>query len=89
MNSRLIVNVDDTEGARYAKRRTLLHAGYEVVDACNGAEGLAKVEELRPALVLLDVHLRARPPVPRRPSCRNAPAGTARRSSRRRPGFAP
>jgi len=57
MNARLILNVDDTEPARYVKQRTLRHAGYEVVDAANGAQALAKVEELQPALVLLDVHM--------------------------------
>ena len=52
-----LLNVDDTEAARYAKQRTLHHAGFEVVEAGTGGEALAKVEELRPALVLLDVHL--------------------------------
>jgi DNA-binding response OmpR family regulator/two-component sensor histidine kinase len=53
----LILNVDDTEGARYAKARSLQHAGFEVIDATNGTDALRKVEELRPALVVLDVHL--------------------------------
>ena len=57
MSNLLILNVDDTEGARYAKHRTLRHAGYEVVDAATGADALAKMETLKPALVLLDVHL--------------------------------
>jgi DNA-binding response OmpR family regulator/two-component sensor histidine kinase len=57
MNETLILNVDDTEGARYAKHRTLRHAGFEVVDASTGADALAKMETLKPALVLLDVHL--------------------------------
>jgi len=57
MNATLILNVDDTEGARYAKHRTLRHAGFEVVDVATGGEALAKMEVLKPALVLLDVHL--------------------------------
>ena len=53
----LILNVDDTEGARYAKGRSLRHAGFEVVDASCGREALALVEQLRPPLVVLDVHM--------------------------------
>lgn len=53
----LILNVDDTEAARYAKRRTLSHAGFAVEDAVSGIEALQKVEVLRPDLVLLDVRL--------------------------------
>jgi DNA-binding response OmpR family regulator len=52
-----ILNVDDTEAARYAKQRTLRHAGFTVVDATSGQEALAQMEALRPALVLLDVRL--------------------------------
>lgn len=55
--STLILNVDDTEAARYAKHRTLTHAGFAVDDAATGAEALQKVEALRPDLVLLDVRL--------------------------------
>ncbi|HET9208440.1 MAG TPA: response regulator, partial [Burkholderiaceae bacterium] len=57
MTGVVILNVDDTEGARYAKHRTLHHAGYEVIDASTGGEALTKMETLQPALVLLDVHL--------------------------------
>ena len=53
----LILNVDDGEVGRYAKTRQLRHFGYEVVEAATGADALAKVEELRPAVVLLDVRL--------------------------------
>lgn len=52
-----ILNVDDTEIACYTKRRTLEHAGFEVVDAHTGQEALARMEELQPPLVLLDVRL--------------------------------
>ena len=40
MTGVVILNVDDTEGALYAKHRTLRHAGYEVVDASTGGEAL-------------------------------------------------
>lgn len=52
-----ILNVDDTEVARYTKHRTLSHAGFKVVDAVSGGQGLEMVESLRPDLVLLDVRL--------------------------------
>jgi two-component system KDP operon response regulator KdpE len=38
-------------------RETLTGAGYEVDDARNGMEGLDKVREFRPDLVLLDINL--------------------------------
>ncbi|AJK45937.1 ATP-binding response regulator [Burkholderia plantarii] len=53
----LILNVDDNEGARYAKTRVLVHAGYEVIEAGTGQDALELVEARRPALVLLDVRL--------------------------------
>jgi CheY-like chemotaxis protein len=52
-----ILNVDDAEVARYAKHRTLTHAGFNVVDSASGADALAQVAAVRPALVLLDVRL--------------------------------
>jgi DNA-binding response OmpR family regulator len=52
-----ILNVDDTEVARYTKHRTLSHAGFTVVDAVSGGQALEKVESIRPDLVLLDVRL--------------------------------
>lgn len=56
MNIR-ILNVDDSDGARYAKGRVLRLAGYEVIDAASGEEALERVREDRPDLVLLDVKL--------------------------------
>ncbi len=56
-NSTLILNVDDNDGARYAKNRILQGAGYEVVEATNGTDALEMVKRLAPALVLLDVKL--------------------------------
>jgi signal transduction histidine kinase len=53
----LILNVDDGEVGRYAKTRQLRHFGYEVVEAATGSDALARVEELKPAVVLLDVRL--------------------------------
>jgi signal transduction histidine kinase len=53
----LILNVDDSEAIRYAKTRTLSRAGYRVVEAASGAEALARMDDERPALALLDVKL--------------------------------
>ena len=53
----LILNVDDDEAGRYAKTRILMRAGLRVAEAATGAEALAKVAALGPALVLLDVRL--------------------------------
>ena len=52
-----IVVVDDTEANRYAVARHLSVAGYRVVEAANGADGLKRVREEHPALVILDVRL--------------------------------
>jgi PAS domain S-box-containing protein len=53
----LILNVDDNDGARYAKTRILQSAGFEVVEATNGTDALAVVRRHAIALVLLDVKL--------------------------------
>ncbi|MEM5386859.1 response regulator [Paraburkholderia phymatum] len=53
----LILNVDDNDGARYAKTRVLVHAGFEVIEAASGYGALDQVRAHKPALVLLDVKL--------------------------------
>ncbi len=53
----LILNVDDGEVERYAKTRQVREFGFEVVEAARGAEALRLAEELRPAIVLLDIRL--------------------------------
>jgi PAS domain S-box-containing protein len=53
----LILNVDDNDGARYAKTRILQGAGFDVVEASNGTDALAVVKRGGVALVLLDVKL--------------------------------
>ena len=52
-----ILNVDDNDGARYAKTRILRSAGFNVLEAANGTDALAMVRDDEPALVLLDVKL--------------------------------
>jgi PAS domain S-box-containing protein len=56
-NPTLILNVDDNDGARYAKSRILQSAGFQVLEATNGADALDIVKREQPVLVLLDVKL--------------------------------
>ncbi|MBM3240467.1 PAS domain S-box protein [Candidatus Poribacteria bacterium] len=51
-----ILNVDDEDAARYAVSRILRQAGFEVIEAANGAEVLRLVKK-NPDLVILDVNL--------------------------------
>src|SRR6478672_5842324 len=53
----LILNVDDSEGARYAKSRTLARAGFKVIEASSGREALDLMRTRSPDLVLLDTKL--------------------------------
>ena len=53
----LILVVDDAEAGRYASARFLQRAGFRVIEAGTGTEGLALVRRERPDVVLLDVNL--------------------------------
>ena len=53
----LILNVDDTDAARYAKSRILSRAGFDVIEAASGVEALQRAAADKPALVLLDTRL--------------------------------
>ena len=52
-----LLNVDDQDVPRYVKTRDLQAAGFDVVEARNGAEALRLVDSERPPAVLLDVQL--------------------------------
>lgn len=52
-----ILNVDDDEGAVYAKSRLLRRAGYRVLEAREGTEAIRVVQTQHPHLALIDVHL--------------------------------
>jgi two-component system, cell cycle response regulator DivK len=56
MTQRVLV-VEDQEDLREIARFALEGAGYEVVEAATGAEGIAKAETERPDLVLMDIQL--------------------------------
>jgi len=53
---RLLV-IDDEPQIRRIMRTTLITAGYEVDDAKTAEDGLVKVREFRPDLILLDVNM--------------------------------
>jgi CheY-like chemotaxis protein len=53
----VILNVDDDEAGRYVVSRQLKKAGYDIVEAANGADALRLAEEHKPDLILLDVRL--------------------------------
>jgi signal transduction histidine kinase len=57
MHESLVLNVDDNDGARYAKSRILTRAGLRVIEAASGGEALLAAQEHRPDLVLLDMKL--------------------------------
>jgi PAS domain S-box-containing protein len=57
MSKTVVLNVDDYEPGLYAKSRTLRLAGFEVYEALTGEDALRLAHELKPQLVLLDVHL--------------------------------
>lgn len=50
-----ILIIDDDPDIALATRLCLENAGYEVVEARNSKEGLAKVKSEKPALIVLDV----------------------------------
>jgi two-component system KDP operon response regulator KdpE len=52
-----ILVIDDEPQIRRIMRTTLIGAGYEVDDAKTGEDGLTKVREFRPDLVLLDINM--------------------------------
>jgi signal transduction histidine kinase/CheY-like chemotaxis protein len=52
---RPILVVEDDATTRSMLRRLLERQGWDVIETANGREGLARLEETRPALVLLDL----------------------------------
>ena len=55
--SRRILVVEDTPDNRQIMRDLLENAGYELVEATTGAEGVAMAERHRPDLILMDIQL--------------------------------
>ena len=55
--SKKILVVEDTEDNRQILRDLLGMAGYTVVEAQNGAEGVAMAAEHKPDLILMDIQM--------------------------------
>jgi two-component system cell cycle response regulator DivK len=55
--SRRVLVVEDEEDLRDIARFTLEGAGFEVIEAVNGVEGVAKSAAERPDLVLMDIQM--------------------------------
>src|SRR5262245_12424405 len=53
----MLLNVDDYTPGLYARSRILRQAGFHVLEASTGAEGLRLAATHKPALVLLDVNM--------------------------------
>src|SRR5262245_19403277 len=56
MNQRVLI-VEDQEANRAILRDLLGNAGYDLIEATNGEEGIALAESKRPDLILMDVQL--------------------------------
>ena len=53
----MVLNIDDDEAGRYALSHQLRKAGFEVVEAATGTDGLRLAMETKPELILLDIRL--------------------------------
>ena len=56
MSKRILV-VEDTEDNRQIIRDLLSSVGYELIEAVDGAEGVAMAQKERPDLILMDIQL--------------------------------
>jgi two-component system cell cycle response regulator DivK len=56
MTKRILV-VEDTEDNRQIMRDLLSSAGYDLIEAQDGAEGVAMAKSQRPDLILMDIQL--------------------------------
>jgi two-component system, cell cycle response regulator DivK len=56
MTQRILV-VEDTEDNRKIIRDLLSSVGYELIEAADGAEGVALAQKERPDLILMDIQL--------------------------------
>jgi two-component system cell cycle response regulator DivK len=56
MSKRILV-VEDHEDNRRILRHLLKSAGYEVIEAVTGSDGVAAAESARPDLILMDIQL--------------------------------
>jgi CheY-like chemotaxis protein len=52
-----ILLIDDEEVSRYLVRQLLPRSGFQIIEAENGAEGLVRLREEQPSLVILDLKM--------------------------------
>lgn len=57
MMAKKILIVEDNEVNRLLFKDILVYHGYEIIEAANGADGLEKVKECRPDLILMDMKM--------------------------------
>ena len=55
--SKKILVVEDTEDNRQILRDLLSMAGYDLIEANDGAEGVARASEHKPDLILMDIQM--------------------------------
>ena len=56
-NGKTVLLVEDNEDNRIVYSTILRHFGYEVSEALNGEEGIAKARSERPDLILMDISI--------------------------------
>lgn len=54
---KLVLLVDDNHVHQYSLKKHLNESGFEVIQSHTGADTLRQAEELRPDVILLDIHL--------------------------------
>jgi two-component system cell cycle response regulator DivK len=57
MMKKKILVIEDNEDSRHIMRDLLTSAGYEVLEAVTGQEGVTSAETLDPELILMDIQL--------------------------------
>ncbi len=54
---RRVLVVEDDDSSRQIYTAALRHFGYDVAEASNGAEGIAKARSDHPSLILMDIQM--------------------------------
>ena len=56
-NGKTVLLVEDNEDNRIVYSTILRHFGYQVTEALNGEEGIAKAKSEKPDLILMDISI--------------------------------
>ena len=56
-SGKMVLLVEDNEDNRIVYSTILKHFGYEVTEALNGEEGIAKARSEKPDLILMDISI--------------------------------